>query len=544
MSAIGGVGWVLFVLPFLLILSWFPGWRMYRSERKPVPAFLFSMAVYVLLNDGLMLAAQRFLESSARDVQFVVSLVLFLFVAPKPVSLSVGLVFLSAILFISFSAARQNPNPPIAPSDRSKLLRLAVVGLAAFSLFSTIMERTEIERMPVSRRKFIEKKVPYWGISSLTDVGGKPAYRATLEGGGSTIIHDGEDIGIKNAKITLYFINDLNGKPVYHAMVGKKSFIVYEGVEIGGPYDKVWPPIDVDGKLAYVARSGNETIIILNGKEVWKGLNRAGHLTAVKGKLAYSIHKESGFYIVLDGREIGGPYLSVDHLEAVGGHLIVHAELVKDSGRRGSVLIVDGKEYGTRYDFVMRATYTHTPNRYTLQRVFAGGEFAYAAQQNNEMIIVLGEKEVWRDANGSDPHLYEIDDRLGYAYVRRDTEGKTQQLYVDGKPASEKYSAIEGLAVSQKGQTAMRVKQGKNYSVILNGKRILKKATGAPVFLGESVFVHGRDHGKDFVYYEDGIIEPVFSNILEPKLIDGKLAFIGVRGRPGRGSDYFLVMEQ
>ncbi len=56
---------------------------------------------------------------------------------------------------------------------------------------------------------------------------------------------------------------NVGGKLAYIAFKDKKSFIVYNGKEIGKEYDNVEKPIDINGKLAYIATKDKKRFVVM-----------------------------------------------------------------------------------------------------------------------------------------------------------------------------------------------------------------------------------------------------------------------------------------
>jgi hypothetical protein len=58
------------------------------------------------------------------------------------------------------------------------------------------------------------------------------------------------------------FLIDMNGKLAFEAVKDGKTFIVYDGWEIGREYDSASLPWYVNGKLAFVAKKEGKTFIV------------------------------------------------------------------------------------------------------------------------------------------------------------------------------------------------------------------------------------------------------------------------------------------
>jgi hypothetical protein len=196
-------------------------------------------------------------------------------------------------------------------------------------------------------------------MPAFGDVNGKLAYVAEKDGK-SFIVYDGQEIGKQYDRVYSHitvgnhtYLKPVNGKLTYLALKDNKTFIVYDGREMGKGNYTVDPfyVIGVGGKLAFAARRDNKTFIVYEGGETGKEYDEIGSLLVYDGKLTYIAVEGGRSFVVHDRDESTGGYDSVTGVSMLNGKLVymVTSDLK-------TFFVYDGVEIGREYDDVDSVT--------------------------------------------------------------------------------------------------------------------------------------------------------------------------------------------
>jgi hypothetical protein len=108
----------------------------------------------------------------------------------------------------------------------------------------------------------ISKKYNY--IDSVAAVDGKSYVVVRASDGRVTTTAMFVDGVIKDTGYdAVYGVVEVNGKLAYLAKKGSKSYVVYDGKELGKEYDEVGPPANVNSKLAFPATKNGKSFIVI-----------------------------------------------------------------------------------------------------------------------------------------------------------------------------------------------------------------------------------------------------------------------------------------
>ena len=220
-------------------------------------------------------------------------------------------------------------------------------------------------------------------------IGEKLAYIASQDGK-SFIVYDGKEIGKEYDSVDS--ISGIVGKLGYTAYKDGKSFIVYDGKEIGKAEAYTDATLtDLNGKPVYIFgksyKKDYKKIIFYNGKKTV--VNQvppflAGGLARVAGKIAYIDNTRSGEeFVVYDGKK-GKAYDHVFDITDVGGKLMYS---VVDDGK--SFFVYDGKEIGERNDW------PSVP-------FIINGKLGFSGSKNGKTFIFYDGKEIYQGYDDSD----------------------------------------------------------------------------------------------------------------------------------------------
>jgi hypothetical protein len=83
------------------------------------------------------------------------------------------------------------------------------------------------------------------------DVGGMIAYNIVSADGKQYVAYDGKTFGKGAGYDSVYNYDSVNGKLLFVAVRGERTFIVFDGKEIGQEYDPVTTPQVIDGKIMF-----------------------------------------------------------------------------------------------------------------------------------------------------------------------------------------------------------------------------------------------------------------------------------------------------
>ncbi|MDI6883092.1 MAG: hypothetical protein QMC93_01285 [Patescibacteria group bacterium] len=341
--------------------------------------------------------------------------------------------------------------------------------------------------------KLVEIGKEYDKATNPTEINGKLAFLAE-ENGKNFIVYKGEEIGkVSNFTVLSPFIMEINGKLAFMAIIKDtiKTFIWYDGKEIGKEYDRVRYPTEVNKKLAFVAFKDGSSFVVYDGKEIRKGYDQIGEIFEVDKELCYRARK-SGIYnrnyiIVCDDKVIGERYDNTYDPKELNGKLIFKAQ------KGGRVLLVyQGQEIGEGYDSIENV-------------IEINGKLAYLVKKGKERLIIYDSQEIGREYD-SVAWLSNVNNKVAFEATKN---GKTFIVY-DGKEI------------------------GKEYKLISTPLEINRKLT----FVADKKAVYPKIKQR-FIYYGGQEIGLDYDSAEQPTEIGGKIAFVATKD--GKS---FIVMEK
>ncbi len=255
----------------------------------------------------------------------------------------------------------------------------------------------------VNESLFSEEKMPYDQIAFSGIIGGKPAYTVSLSGK-SFILYDGKEIGREYESASSPV--EIGGKLAYVASKDAKSFVVWGGNETEGRYFDVWSLGDYNGKPIYVAGKEGKSVLVYGGQEMGTQYDYVWDYRVIAGKIAYTASHSNETYIssairprsssvkgvspygvknlvVYDGKEVGREYLDAENPLELDGKL-VYVALKQD---KKYVIIYDGKETGNEYDSITNPE-------------VLGGRLAYGAESAGKKTIIYDGQEYGKEYDG------------------------------------------------------------------------------------------------------------------------------------------------
>ena len=195
-------------------------------------------------------------------------------------------------------------------------------------------------------------------MPAFGEVNGKLAYIAEKDGK-TFVVYNGQEIGKQYDRIYSHitvgnhtYLNPVNGKLTYIALKDNKTLVVYDGMEMGGDYTiDPFFVTGVDGKLVYTARRNNKTFVVYDGKETGKEYDDISNLLEYNGKLVYLATEGDKSFAVYDGMDVGREYDSVSGISVLNGKLVYM--VINDLK---TFFVYDDVEIGREYDDVDSVT--------------------------------------------------------------------------------------------------------------------------------------------------------------------------------------------
>jgi hypothetical protein len=300
---------------------------------------------------------------------------------------------------------------------------------------------------------------------------------------------------------------EINGKTAYIVTITGKSFILYDGKEIGTEYDSASSPAEIGGKLAYVAVKDAKSFVVYNGTEYGERFFDVWSLGDYNGKPIYVAQKEGKSVLVFDGRETGTQYDYVWDYRIIGGRIAYTASRINETFVSGSirpsssevkavspygvknVIVFDGKEVGREYLDAQ-------------DPLELDGKLVYVAlKQNKKYIIVYDGKETGKEYDSiTDPKV--LGGRLAYS---AESAGKKLIVY-NGLEYGKEYDGVFGFDLVA-GKLAYAAEKDKMRFIVFGGREIgkdfggdksptdVKEIDGGPAFIAKRNF-------KYSLYYE------------------------------------------
>jgi hypothetical protein len=555
---------------FFIVLSNIATRRAHRKSGSALLSFLYGNAVHFLLIVVFALVVQfgvpYFAKNVPDDMSFAVGLLLSLAFSAAIFMFFIGFVLCQVFLLMGYLGPREIATKRI--SIPWQILVVIIALLAASSAFNlwhmpaVMTKKKELCYLIHSTRarancivevttgepaadagdgaegapQFVLTPMDeFERIKNLTDVGGKLAYVGERPDKTEAIVYDGTIVSGAYTHFSPLPIRSIGGTLAYDVYENfsatsterPKSFIVFDGQEIGKGYDRAWNPTEVGGTLAYVAQRGEKYFIIWNGKEYGTENDSNREITDIGGKLAYIGVQGTGNakreFVIFDGKRVGEEYANVRWLNNRDGHLLFM--VAKPPAKEA--LVFNGDEYGAEYTSLIGSP------------VVARGKLAFQASKNGTSVVVYDGKEYGAEYK-SISGLQVVNDSLMY-YVR--SEDGSGQIFRDGAPFSDVIPQLAAVAISKEGRIAYATGEEKgDKTVFLDGKEVFKGGVSNFWFEGEKLAFYATDDRVKFLWYDGHRVGEGMYGFNYLTTVAGKL--VGAPFAAGQEKSKYYLLEE
>ncbi len=326
-------------------------------------------------------------------------------------------------------------------------------------------------------------------------------------------------------------------KLAFLSIKDRKSFIVFDGIELGKEYYSVGEPINIGGTLAFMGQkvSGNDVSWYGNfgGKEITEENGRFFFdsqddvkTAVVNGKLAYVAQTDETWYVVYDGVPVGKKYERSSHPKSINGKLAYSA-----SRDNKGFIVYDGVEIGKEYDNAGDQTEVN-------------GKLAYFAVQGTKYFVVYDGRKYGKEYN-KDEILFvsntpkDVGSKL--AYEAYDIKAKKRLVVYDTEILGPAYDRVDydslqiidgKLAyIAFKGSEALVVRGTTEFK---NGYTEISKLTA----VNGKIAYEAVKNEKYIIVYDGTEYGQEFDSVGYPLDVNGKLAFYA-----RKGFKHFMMLE-